>query len=57
MNSILTEIVSLLVIAIIVALIARRMRLPYTDGLVAIGAVLAVTRSHGRNCSHARLYL
>ena len=47
MNSILTEIVSLLVIAIIVALIARRMRLPYTVGLVAIGAVLAVTRVTG----------
>ena len=37
---------SLLGLAILVALAARRLRLPYTVGLVLAGAALAVTRSH-----------
>ena len=37
---------SLLGLAILVALAARRLRLPYTVGLVLAGAVLAATRSH-----------
>jgi CPA1 family monovalent cation:H+ antiporter len=41
MNLILTNTVGLLVAAIVVALIARRIRLPYTVGLVAAGAALA----------------
>src|SRR5579863_9525918 len=37
---------SLLGLAILVALAARRLRLPYTVGLVLAGAALALTRSH-----------
>src|ERR1700719_3221164 len=37
---------SLLGVAILVALAARRLRLPYTVGLVLAGAALAATRSH-----------
>ncbi len=37
---------SLLGLAILVALAARRLRLPYTVGLVLAGAALAATRSH-----------
>ena len=37
---------SLLGLAILVALAARRLRLPYTVGLVFAGAALALTRSH-----------
>ena len=34
--------IALLVVAIVVAIVARRLRLPYTVGLVATGAVLAI---------------
>ena len=44
MDVILTEIVDLLIVAIIVALIARRLRLPYTVGLVVTGIALAILR-------------
>lgn len=44
MNVILTTTVGLLVAAIVVALIARRLRLPYTVGLVVTGIVLALMR-------------
>jgi CPA1 family monovalent cation:H+ antiporter len=37
----------LLVVAIVVALVARRFRLPYTVGLVGIGIVLVLTRMAG----------
>ena len=44
MDIALTRTVSLLGVAIIVAIIARRMRLPYTVGLVITGVGLAVAR-------------
>jgi len=44
MDIALTRTVSLLGVAIIVAIIARRMRLPYTVGLVITGIGLAVAR-------------
>jgi CPA1 family monovalent cation:H+ antiporter len=44
MNAILSNTVGLLAAAIIVALIARRLRLPYTVGLVVAGIVLALTK-------------
>ena len=46
MDVLLFRALSLLGIAILVALAARRLRLPYTVGLVLAGAVLAATRSH-----------
>lgn len=45
MEIILTNLVGLLIVAVIVALIARRLELPYTVGLVVTGIVLALTRS------------
>jgi len=44
MDTILTNIVGLLIVAIAVAMAARRVKLPYTVGLVVTGAVLAGTR-------------
>ena len=44
MNIIITNTVGLLVAAIVVALIARRLRLPYTVGLVVAGIVLALAK-------------
>jgi CPA1 family monovalent cation:H+ antiporter len=44
MDAILTNIVGLLVVAIVVAMAARRVKLPYTVGLVVTGAVLAGTK-------------
>ena len=41
----LTQIIGLLIIAVLVALAARRLQLPYTIGLVVIGIVLALTQS------------
>ncbi len=43
---VLTNIVGLLIAAIIVALIAQRLRLPYTVGLVVTGLMLALTRAN-----------
>jgi monovalent cation:H+ antiporter, CPA1 family len=45
MNIVVTTTVSLLVVATIVALIARRLALPYTVGLVVTGTGLALTRN------------
>jgi len=45
MDQLLTQIIGLLIIAVLVALAARRLRLPYTVGLVVIGIVLAATQS------------
>ena len=42
MDTVLTHTISLLGAAVIVAIIARRMRLPYTVGLVLTGQGLAV---------------
>ena len=42
MDTVLTHTVSFLGVAILVAIIARRMRLPYTVGLVLTGIGLAV---------------
>lgn len=44
MNENLREILWLLSIAMLVAIVARRLRLPYTVGLVAVGALLAFSR-------------
>src|ERR1039457_6302512 len=44
MDIILTRTIGLLGVAILVAIIARRLRLPYTVGLVITGIVLAVAR-------------
>lgn len=44
MNENLREILWLLSIAMLVAMVARRLRLPYTVGLVAVGALLAALR-------------
>jgi len=46
MDVLLFRALSLLGLAILVALAARRLRLPYTVGLVLAGAALALTRSH-----------
>ena len=51
MDVLLFRALSLLGLAILVALAARRLRLPYTVGLVLAGAALAATRS---NTSRAR---
>ena len=45
MDVLLFRALSLLGLAILVALAARRLRLPYTVGLVLAGAALALTRS------------
>jgi monovalent cation:H+ antiporter, CPA1 family len=46
MDVLLFRALSLLGLAILVALAARRLRLPYTVGLVLAGAAVAATRSH-----------
>ena len=46
MDVLLFRALSLLGLAILVALAARRLRLPYTVGLVLAGAALALTRSN-----------
>ena len=43
----LTDIVGLLIAAIAVALLAQRLRLPYTVGLVVAGVGLALSRNGG----------
>ena len=43
MDTVLTHTIGFLVVAILVAIIARRMRLPYTVGLVLTGIAFAVT--------------
>jgi CPA1 family monovalent cation:H+ antiporter len=45
MDIILTRTIGLLCVAILVAIIARRLQLPYTVGLVATGIALSFTRS------------
>ncbi len=47
MDALVTRGVGLLIAAVIAALVARRLRLPYTVGLVLIGILLAVTRTAG----------
>lgn len=44
MEIVLTRMVGLLLIAILVAIVARRLRLPYTVGLVVTGIVLAMAK-------------
>lgn len=46
MNVIITNMIGLLMVAILVAITARRLRLPYTAGLVVTGIALAVSRIH-----------
>src|SRR5436190_4969595 len=58
MNMILAETVGLLVVAIVVALLARRLSLPYTVGLVATGIGLAPFRAQlAPPLSHDLIYL
>ena len=58
MNVILVSTVGLLVVAILVALLARRLSLPYTVGLVATGIALAPLSSRlGPMLSHDLIYL
>jgi CPA1 family monovalent cation:H+ antiporter len=45
MDQMLTQIIGLLIVAVLVALAARRLKLPYTVGLVAVGIILALTQS------------
>ena len=45
MDESLTQIVGMLAVAMIVALAARRFKLPYTVGLVVVGAVLALSKA------------
>jgi len=40
----LIRIVCVLVVAILIAIVARRLRLPYTIGLVIVGAAIAVLK-------------
>ena len=44
MDESLRQIVSVLAVAMIVALAARRVKLPYTVGLVIVGVVLALSK-------------
>ena len=44
MDSVVAHTLGLLVVAILVAIVARRLRLPYTVGLLIAGAILAVFR-------------
>ncbi|MDE1906213.1 MAG: sodium:proton antiporter [Rhodospirillales bacterium] len=46
MNDLLTSMIDLMIVAIAVALIARKLRLPYTVGLVAAGIGLAFSPVH-----------
>ncbi len=45
MDQMLTQIIGLLIIAVLVALAARWLKLPYTVGLVGVGIILAATQS------------
>jgi CPA1 family monovalent cation:H+ antiporter len=45
MDEALRQIVGMLAVAMIVALAARRFKLPYTVGLVIVGAVLALSKA------------
>ncbi|MGH6741825.1 MAG: cation:proton antiporter [Bradyrhizobium sp.] len=47
MNFVLTNTVELLIAAVVVAMLARRIRLPYTVGLVLTGVAIALLRSEG----------
>ncbi len=57
MDLILTGIIGLLIVAILVALVARRLRLPYTVGLVATGIALAPFSARLGALSHDFIYL
>jgi CPA1 family monovalent cation:H+ antiporter len=57
MDRILSGIVGLLIVAIIVALVARRLKLPYTVGLVATGIAMAPFSARLGNLSHDFIYL
>ncbi|MBB5374270.1 cation:proton antiporter [Acidocella aromatica] len=57
MDTLITSTLGLLLAAIAVALIARRLHLPYTVGLVLAGAVLAMARVHtGITLTHEIIY-
>jgi CPA1 family monovalent cation:H+ antiporter len=58
MNLILSGLAELLLVAILVALAARRLSLPYTVGLVATGIVLSAAHLHpGFTLTHDFIYL
>ena len=56
MDTALTHTISFLGVAIIVAIIARRMRLPYTVGLVLTGQGLAVAGARNGCNAYTRLH-
>jgi CPA1 family monovalent cation:H+ antiporter len=57
MDRLISEVISLLLIAVFVALAARRLGLPYTVGLVAVGAGLALSRfAGGVHLTHDFIY-
>ncbi len=45
MNFVLVNTIELLLVAVIVAMLARRVRLPYTVGLVLTGVAIALFRA------------
>jgi monovalent cation:H+ antiporter, CPA1 family len=57
MDEQLTQAVATLAVAMIVAIAARRVRLPYTVGLVIVGAVLTLTRpDFGPHLTHEVIF-
>lgn len=57
MDEHLRQIVAVLAVAMIVAIAARQLRLPYTVGLVVVGAILAATRpDFGMHLTHDMIF-
>ncbi len=57
MDEHLRQIVAVLAVAMIVAIAARQLRLPYTVGLVVVGAILAATRpGFGMHLTHDMIF-
>ena len=57
MDEDLTEIVALLALAMMVAIVARRLKLPYTVGLVAMGCALTFSKLHiGQHLTHDLIF-
>lgn len=57
MDEHLRQIVAVLAVAMIVAIAARQLRLPYTVGLVLVGAILAATRpDFGMHLTHDMIF-
>lgn len=57
MDEHLTQIVVVLAVAMIVAIVARRLKLPYTVGLVVVGAIVTLTRpDFGPHLTHEVIF-